>query len=214
MEVRRPKAIKEGPREELFGFLADRGATFLAKECGRNVEGDLDFSFSFPITQSAIIEGKFIVWNKVFSAKDCVGADLVQLWQEAFFCERYEPVKALANDTVGTMEAAAYSRPSTEVGAIIGTSTNAVNIERNPRMLENGEEHLVRRCLPCRPLVSSMASAMPLPMLDAAEWGNLDMKRIMNKFDMRVDSISNEPGAQTFEKMISGCNWESFFASQ
>mmetsp|Transcript_44036 Transcript_44036/g.77632 ORF Transcript_44036/g.77632 Transcript_44036/m.77632 type:complete len:88 (+) Transcript_44036:2-265(+) len=83
----------------------------------------------------------------------------------------------------------------------------------------------VRRCtcsawrihalsLPCRPLVSSMASAMPLPMLDAAEWGNLDMKRIMNKFDMRVDSISNEPGAQTFEKMISGCNWESFFASQ
>ena len=43
-----PLHIKTGSGEELFGFLADSVASFLAKECGGNPSGKLGFTFSFP----------------------------------------------------------------------------------------------------------------------------------------------------------------------
>jgi len=36
------------------------------------------------------------------------------------------------------------------------------------------------------------------------EWGNLDMRKFMNKYDAHVDAATENPGFQTFEKMISG----------
>lgn len=126
-----PEKIKRGSGEELFGFLADSVATFVATECEGNPEGNLGFTFSFPTEQTAINAGKLIVWNKEFAASDCVGEDVVGLLQ-AQFAERgiNLKVKALANDTVGTMEAAAYSHPNTVMGVIFGTGTNAAYIEK------------------------------------------------------------------------------------
>lgn len=51
-------------------------------------------------------------------------------------------VRALANDTVGTMEAAAYRYPNTVMGVILGTGTNAAYIEQTPNVVKwKGAHH-------------------------------------------------------------------------
>ena len=130
-----PAAIKQGTGEQLFGFLADSVATFLATECGGNPSGVMGFTFSFPTEQAALDHGKLIVWNKEFSASGCVGEDVVAMLQEQLTARGINlEIKALANDTVGTMEAAAYSRPETAMGVILGTGTNAAYIEKTAKV--------------------------------------------------------------------------------
>jgi len=94
-------------------------------------------------------------------------------------------VKALANDTVGTMEAAAYKYPKTAMGVILGTGTNAAYMERTSNVTKwEGE--------PSEEMVIN------------TEWGNLDMSSSMTLYDAQIDAASPNPTQQRFEKMISG----------
>lgn len=70
-------------------------------------------------------------------------------------------VRALANDTVGTMEAAAYTHPDTAMGVILGTGTNAAYIEKTSK-------------------VGKWGGAPSDEMVINTEWGNLDMILSMN----------------------------------
>ena len=181
-----PKEIKESDAEGLFGFLADSVATFLATKCGGNPTGALGFTFSFPTVQDSLNSGKLIVWNKEFTADGCVGEDVVKLLQTQFDKRGIAlEVKALANDTVGTMEAAAYKYPQTAMGVILGTGTNAAYIEKTSKVGKWGgkasEEHVIN-----------------------TEWGNLDMASVMTVYDAGIDLASQNPTLQRFEKMISG----------
>ena len=44
----------------------------------------LGITFSFPVEQTALNEGKILTWTKGFSAKNAVGNDVVKLLQDAF----------------------------------------------------------------------------------------------------------------------------------
>lgn len=44
----------------------------------------LGLTFSFPVEQTALNEGKVLTWTKGFSAKNAVGNDVVKLLQDAF----------------------------------------------------------------------------------------------------------------------------------
>lgn len=44
----------------------------------------LGLTFSFPVEQTALDEGKILTWTKGFSAKNAVGHDVVKLLQDAF----------------------------------------------------------------------------------------------------------------------------------
>ena len=126
-----PDEIKKGSGEDVFGFLADSVASFLATQCGGNPIGELGFTFSFPTDQSAINEGKLLKWNKDYDVPDCIGKDVVALLQDQLEARGIGlRVCALSNDTVGTMEAAAYRYPNTVIGVILGTGTNAAYIEQ------------------------------------------------------------------------------------
>jgi hexokinase len=132
-----PDAVKKGSGDALFGFIADAVASFLAKECGGAPDGILGFTFSFPVEQTALAAGTLVTWNKGFGAGagDVVGQDVVQLLQAQLEERGIElEVKALANDTVGTMEAAAYGRRDTVMGVILGTGTNACYVEKGSRV--------------------------------------------------------------------------------
>jgi hexokinase len=94
-------------------------------------------------------------------------------------------VRALANDTVGTMEAAAYRFPDTAMGVILGTGTNAAYVEKAGN-------------------VPKWAGAPCDEMVINTEWGNLGMGSLMNAYDEAVDRASDNPSAQQYEKMISG----------
>ena len=52
-----PESAKTGSGAELFGFLADSVARFIALECGGDARGALGFTFSFPVEQSALDAG-------------------------------------------------------------------------------------------------------------------------------------------------------------
>jgi len=181
-----PDAIKRGTGDDLFGFLADSVAIFLAKECDGNPNGNLGFTFSFPTKQTALNAGNLIAWNKEFAASGVIGEDVVSLLQSQFEARGINlKVKALANDTVGTMEASAYIHPGTVMGVILGTGTNAAYIEKTAN-------------------VPKLGSAPTEETVINTEWGNLDMRKFMNKYDQSVDAATDNPGFQTFEKMISG----------
>ena len=153
-----PKHIKQGTGEGLFGFLADSVATFLATQCGGNPSGALGFTFSFPTDQDALDSGRLIVWNKEFAASGCIGEDVVKLLQAQFEARGIAlTVKALANDTVGTMEAAAYAYPKTAMGVILGTGTNAAYIERTSKV----RAATARARLPSQPVPAHPAEFSP-----------------------------------------------------
>ena len=171
------EATKTSDAAGLFGFLADSIATFLAKECGGNPSGDLGFTFSFPVTQTAINAGTLVMWNKGFTAAGVVGYDVVELLQTQLSSRGINlKVKALANDTVGTMEAAAYAYPDTTMGVILGTGTNAAYIEKGSKLGK-------WKGPPCDEMVIN------------TEWGNLDMSSVMNA-QMRRRKIRRRNSAQ------------------
>jgi len=181
-----PDSIKKGSSGALFGFLADSVATFLATKCSGNPTGVMGFTFSFPTEQSALNAGKLIVWNKDFDAAGVVGEDVVAMLQAQLEARGMKlEVAALANDTVGTMEAAAYVHKDTAMGVILGTGTNAAYIEKTAN-------------------VGKWAGPPSEEMVINTEWGNLDMAEYMNLYDFAIDVQTVNTGLQRFEKMISG----------
>ena len=281
-----PDSAKQGSADELFGFLADSVAHFLATQCGGNPSGVMGFTFSFPTeqvrapahaqpgppmpsgraaehaaalppfpprrlpskpatgqrrdgqhlsaprgaaaraggdkpcphlgsaahfgpvgasrlpiapahacaphcaahvshlrtVQDRLNRGRLIVWNKEFSAAGVVGEDVVAMLQEQLIARGIQlEVRALANDTVGTMEAAAYAYPDTTMGVILGTGTNAAYIEQTKNVTKwQGE--------PSEEMVIN------------TEWGNLDMEQIMTVYDAAIDVASQNPGLQRYEQ--------------
>ncbi|CAN6456783.1 unnamed protein product [Victoria cruziana] len=79
-EVSIPPALMVGSSEELFDFIAEALAKFVAKEgedfdiqSGRQRE--LGFTFSFPVEQTSIASGTLIKWTKGFSIDETVSND-------------------------------------------------------------------------------------------------------------------------------------------
>jgi len=121
-----------------------------------------------------------------FSAAGVVGRDVVALLQDQFAARGINlRIRALANDTVGTMEAAAYKYADCSMGVILGTGTNAAYVERTSQ-------------------VGKWRGAPSEEMVINTEWGNLNMQRWMNSYDRAIDAASTNPTKQTFEKMMSG----------
>ena len=65
--------------ETLFGFLADSLATFAPECIGASSSTRLGFTFSFPVNHVGLREGVLTTWTKGFSAKGCVGENVVDL---------------------------------------------------------------------------------------------------------------------------------------
>ncbi|KAG0296299.1 glucokinase, partial [Dissophora globulifera] len=149
---------------------------------------ELGFTFSFPVSQTAIDAGTLLRWTKGFDCPGAVGNDIVMLLQLAL--DRNDVnvhVAALINDTVGTALAHSYSHSNTFVGAIFGTGTNGAYLEdtRNIKTMTLDSDD----------------------MFINTEWGNFDKGKNclpVTIFDNKLDRESINPSFQIFEKMISG----------
>ncbi|CAG8602383.1 10146_t:CDS:2 [Paraglomus occultum] len=183
-------SLKTGHHSQLFDFIADCIHQFLI-HLGDVHDSTLSlgFTFSFPVDQTAIHKGALLRWTKGFSAAEAVGRDVVEMLHEAL--ERKNvPVKvvAMVNDTVGTLLAHAYENPTTIMGVILGTGTNAAYVEK----LDN-----------IRKLNLNGSGDMIINM----EWGAFDNERQvlrLTPYDEKLDQLSLNPGEQLFEKLISG----------
>ncbi|KAJ3061837.1 hexokinase A [Podochytrium sp. JEL0797] len=187
-------AQKASSGTELFDFFAEVVYNFLAENGPEAVKQHykLGFTFSFAINQTAIDEGFLLLWNKGFSNSGVVGEDVVRLLNEAFARRKLDiDVTALVNDTTGTLMSHAYTQPSTRMGVILGTGTNAAYVEK----IENITKYTGK--------VPEGAKEMVINM----EWGAFDDEMVViprNKYDKKVDRSMNNQGGFTFEKLISG----------
>ncbi|KAF9332362.1 glucokinase [Linnemannia elongata] len=190
--------LQEAHISELMDFIAISIKEFITSEhiSSKIVEHpsgsdtlELGFTFSFPVTQTAIDAGMLLRWTKGYSCPGAVGNDIVQLLQEALNRNEVNVhVAALVNDTVGTLLAHSYKHPNTFIGAIFGTGTNGAYVEATRS-------------------IKTMSHPTAKEMIVNIEWGNFDKdKRVLpvTPFDNKLDRESINPGVHVFEKMISG----------
>lgn len=211
-----PQSIMKGDSADFFGFMADRVGEFLEKHHGseslyaKEQSSDalktnpstpnlykLGFTFSFPVDQSALNRGKLMRWTKGFDIKDAVGKDVCAEFQSALNIRQLPVyVAALVNDTVGTLMARSYTKPSagrTLIGCIFGTGTNGAyseKISKIGKFDKDGHPEIVSKI-----------------MVINTEWGSFDndVKHLPNtRFDVVLNTHTPNPNYHMFEKRVSG----------
>ncbi|KFK40349.1 hypothetical protein AALP_AA3G362600 [Arabis alpina] len=193
-EVSIPPHLMTGGSDELFDFIAEALAKFIATEgedfhLPEGRQRELGFTFSFPVKQTSLSSGTLIKWTKGFSIEDTVGQDVVGELIKAM--ERVGVdmnVTALVNDTVGTLAGGRYHNPDVVAAVILGTGTNAAYVER---------AHAIPKWHGLLPKSGEMVINM--------EWGNFRSSHLpLTEFDHSLDFESLNPGEQILEKIISG----------
>ncbi|KAL8137024.1 hypothetical protein V2J09_003025 [Rumex salicifolius] len=189
-EVSIPPELMTGTSDELFDYIADALAKFVATEGeGLHPEPDkqreLGFTFSFPVKQTSISSGVLIRWTKGFNIEDAVEQDVVDELTRAM--ER-KGLDMRVNDTVGTLAGGRYYNPNVIAAVILGTGTNAAYVEH---------VHGIPKWHGPLPKSDEMVINM--------EWGNFRSSHLpLTEYDTALDSESLNPGEQIYEKMISG----------
>ncbi|KAL8458390.1 hypothetical protein ACS0TY_036054 [Phlomoides rotata] len=189
-----PPALMCGKSEELFDYITEKLASFIAEEDPRysppaGKQRELGFTFSFPVMQTSINSGNIIRWTKGFSIDDAVGQDVAAELTKAFERKGVEMrVAALVNDTIGTLAGGKYTNKDVIVAVILGTGTNAAYVEQAQAI----------------PKLQG-----PLPesgeMVINMEWGNFRSSHLpLTEYDNGLDEESLNPGEQIFEKLVSG----------
>lgn len=192
-EFRVSDALKTGPVDNLFDFLADCVHESFNEWGIKDKDIKLGFTFSFPVKQTAINQGSLITWTKGFSNPGLVGEEVVGFLQRAFNKKKIKvTVSALVNDTVGTLIAHSYQDPQCYLGVILGTGTNAAYVEK----IQN---------------IPKWQGPVPESetMMINMEWGGYDSDirgraLPITTYDIVVDETSVNRGKQIYEKMISG----------
>ncbi|XP_033883108.3 hexokinase HKDC1-like isoform X1 [Acipenser ruthenus] len=185
-----PEEITSGKGTDFFDHVAECLKHFMEKKHMNTKRHPLGFTFSFPCSQTKLDKGVLLSWSKHFKARGVQGTDVVDSLRKAIDKTGGMDVDVLAlvNDTVGTMMACGCDDQYCEVGAIIGTGTNACYMEEMRHIdLVEGDEG--RMCI-------------------NTEWGSFgddgSLEDIRTEFDRDIDLGSINPGKQLFEKLISG----------
>jgi len=96
---RKQRCLSIVAAEGLFGFIASSVDKFVS-----SANGELGFTFSFPVNQFSISEGTLIEWTKGFVTSGVKGENIVGLLRKSFKSQGVNlRVVALCNDTVGTL---------------------------------------------------------------------------------------------------------------
>ncbi|MCR5176747.1 MAG: hexokinase [Anaerovibrio sp.] len=165
-------------REELFSFLA--GIIEEVIDHDSQTEYFLGHTFSFGTEQHGINEARLIRWAKEFAVPGVEGEDVNRLLYAALSARGFGNVRpvAILNDTVAVLLATAYSYPDTCIGSIYATGHNTCYMEKMPDI------------------------GRPACILNMESGGF--SKLVPTKWDLQLDSLSEKPGRQRLEKMVSG----------
>jgi len=183
--TRHPMPGSEGPvsREEFY----DRFVLYLQPFAAQAER--VGFCFSYPAEISPDCDGRLLTWSKEIQAPqvvgDFIGANIFGRLSHLGYALKY----TLLNDTVAALLAGRAASKAhfgaSYVGFILGTGTNTAYLEKN--------RNIIKR----RDLGPEGSQAVNV------ESGNFD-KAPRTLIDERLDITTNNPGAYSFEKMISG----------
>lgn len=182
-------------RGTLLRFVARCTAEVVREHCpgggGLHSCPVIGFCFSFPVEQTALDNGKVLVWTKNFRGSYLLGQDVVAALRSELAAEGLPGavVPAVMNDTVATLVSLRYREPHTALGIILGTGTNCAYLEQVAAIGK----------LPAgfRPRTPSMVVN--------TEWADLASTHLPScTEDLWVDCSSTHPGFGLFEKQVSG----------
>ena len=195
-----PERLKTGSGYALFDYIAQGVKDFLEEHplTTEKSEVPLGFTFSFGVEQTSINAGVILGWTKDFNCHDVVGKDPVALLQDALAKKRLTNIKvvALVNDTTGTLVAHAFSEPSTQIAVILGTGSNAAYNEAVSKIKKLD----IRK----KAETSSMLINTEFGAFNPNEGKEPHEILPRTKYDLEIDSRSQNPQRQIYEKLISG----------
>ncbi|AUX45838.1 uncharacterized protein SOCE26_073340 [Sorangium cellulosum] len=156
------------------------------------------YCFSYPSETLPSLDARLLRWTKGIQVAGvegtCVGERLGQALRARKL--RPGPVRVL-NDTVASLLGGAFahggSAPAAFIGLIVGTGTNMATFLPAGRIPKLKTGHFVA------------------PMAVNLENGNFNPPHLQ-AFDAEVDASSENPGAQRFEKAVSGAYLPRLFA--
>ncbi|KAD5508482.1 hypothetical protein E3N88_16185 [Mikania micrantha] len=189
-----PQLLMTSTSEEFFDFIASSLKEFVETK-GNGLQlaevrrKDLGFTFSFPVKQTSVSSGTLIKWTKGFAIEDMVEKDVVECLEKALSRRGLDMnVAALVNDSVGTLAVGHFIDNDTVAAVVIGTGTNACYLERADAVIK------------CQGLLTTSGG-----VVINMEWGNFWSSHLpRTSYDIELDSESQNPNDQGFEKMISG----------
>jgi len=191
------ESLRLGPGVDLFKFLAECIKDFIGKQNLIGVDQmPLGFTFSFPMTQTALDVGRLVNWTKSFNCPGVIGEDVVGMLNTALESVGVKNVHVVAilNDTTGTLVAGSHDSPDCAIGLILGTGTNASYIERAERVKRWGEGAIKKEGVK-EVIIDPETGAF-------GDNGCIDF--IKTEWDRQLDISSLLPGSFTFEKYFSG----------
>ncbi|KAJ6641967.1 Hexokinase type 2 [Pseudolycoriella hygida] len=186
-----PEHIMLGSGEHLFDHIADGLAQFVKDQGVSSDRLSLGFSFSFEMKQIALEKAILVKWAKGFHCTGVIGEDVVQLFNDAIVRrgDMNVVVRAVVNDTAGTLISCAWAHPDCRIGLVIGTGTNACYVEKID-------------------FVENYSGPPGTHTIISTEWAGLGESGVLDfirtDYDRDVDYNSCNRGYEIFEKMISG----------
>ncbi|CAG2117015.1 unnamed protein product, partial [Medioppia subpectinata] len=194
-----PNECRRGSSDNLFTFLAECIDDFVAESLpGYGKRLALGFTFSFPMTMTALNVGILETWTKNFDCPDAVRVDCARLLQEAID-RRPGPlpvdVVAILNDSTGSLVMGAYLDRDCAVAMILGTGHNACYIERADRIGKWADRE---------GSVYADVREVAINIESGAFGDNGCLDFVRTPVDDQLDRESLFPRSFTFEKYISG----------
>lgn len=162
---------KDGKITKLFSNIA-----ILIDDFAGNEGGLLGHTFSYPIIQTGINDGRLKKWTKELSFTDAQNTNINNLLTEKLEQVGRKDILpvAILNDTTAVLLATCYETGTPDIiGSICGTGHNSAYYEPTKKMIINMEAGNFSPC--CQ-----------------------------NRFDKLLDKKSNSPNEQLLEKMVTG----------
>ncbi|CEF60199.1 Hexokinase family and Hexokinase, N-terminal domain and Hexokinase, C-terminal domain-containing protein [Strongyloides ratti] len=185
--------VMKGTGDQLFNFIVNCLQKFLREFNLESTSLPIGFVFSYPCELLSIRSARLLWWTKGFDIKDCLQKDVVQLLEEALELnlETQGRIKAVMNDTVGQLAAAAHKYgPECILGVVIGYGCNSSYLE-DVKKIEKFD--------------AKSANYVHDKMVIVTEWEEFGAKGelddILTQFDRDIDNNSVHQGKQIIDKL-------------
>lgn len=188
-----PNIIMKGTGEQLFTFIVNCLQKFLKEFNLEEANLPIGFVFSYPCELLSIRSARLLWWTKGFDIQDCLQKDVVELLQDALELNMSTKakIKAVMNDTVGQLAAAAHKYGSDcVIGVVIGYGCNSAYLEETAKI---------------KKFNAKAAGYNHDKMVVVTEWeefGNKgELNDILTPFDLEIDDASVHKGKQIIDKL-------------
>lgn len=178
-----PGADKELDKDQFFEAFAE----FVVPNLEHSETIGFCFSYAAEITPEC--DAKLLYWSKQIQVPSVVNTMIGAGLLEHLKARGFDRKVVILNDTVATLLAGKSTglahNYSAYVGIILGTGTNTAYVESNANITKRSD---------LEPSGSMVIN------VESGGFNNIEQCR----FDKLLDQRTNDPGAYTFEKMISG----------